>query len=142
MFHKKSCFWNFRRNPQENTFAGVSFLAKLHTTGLICRASANYCFCKWISFLHNLLIKLFFLHVRFATSSRKTFSEKHLWLGSPRENRRNFVEVLKSPFKFKEAVAQTCSVKKVFLEISQNLQENTCARDSGTGVFPWILPNF
>ena len=23
-----------------------------------------------------------------------------------------------------------CSVKKVFLEISQNLQENTCARDS------------
>ena len=100
MFHKKSCFWNFRRNPQENTFAGVSFLAKLHTTGLICRASANYCFCKWISFLHNLLIKLFFLHVRFATSSRKTFSEKHLWLGSPRENRRNFVEVLKSPFKF------------------------------------------
>ena len=27
-----------------------------------------------------------------------------------------------------EAVAQRCSVKKVFLEISQNLQENTCAR--------------
>ena len=26
----------------------------------------------------------------------------------------------------KKAVAQTCSVKKVFLEISQNLQENTC----------------
>ena len=30
----------------------------------------------------------------------------------------------------KEAVAQTCSVKKVFLEISQNSQENTCARAS------------
>ena len=29
-----------------------------------------------------------------------------------------------------EAVAQGCSVKKVFLEISQNPQENTCARDS------------
>ena len=29
-----------------------------------------------------------------------------------------------------EAVAQTCSVKKVFLIISQNLQENTCARVS------------
>ena len=29
-----------------------------------------------------------------------------------------------------EAVAQRCSVKKVFLEISQNLQENTCARVS------------
>ena len=29
-----------------------------------------------------------------------------------------------------EVVAQTCSVKKVFLEISQNSQENTCARVS------------
>ena len=29
-------------------------------------------------------------------------------------------------------VVQWCSVKKVFLEISQNLQENTCARASGT----------
>ena len=29
-----------------------------------------------------------------------------------------------------EAVAQTRSVKKVFLEISQNSQENTCARAS------------
>ena len=47
-----------------------------------------------------------------------------------------------------EAVVRKCSVKKVFLEISQNPQENTCARDSfliklqlyqkrvsGTGVF-------
>ena len=59
-----------------------------------------------------------------------------------------------------EAVAQKCSVKKVFLEISQNSQENTCAwvsflikllasalqfylkRDSGTVVFLWILQNF
>ena len=31
---------------------------------------------------------------------------------------------------YKGAVAQTCSVKKVFLEISQNSQENTCARVS------------
>ena len=29
-----------------------------------------------------------------------------------------------------EAVAQRCSVKKVFLEISQNSQENTCASAS------------
>ena len=29
-----------------------------------------------------------------------------------------------------EAVAQRCSVKKVFLEILQNSQENTCARVS------------
>ena len=27
-----------------------------------------------------------------------------------------------------EAVIRWCSVKKVFLEVSQNLQENTCAR--------------
>ena len=31
---------------------------------------------------------------------------------------------------FSKAVAQTCSIKKVFLEISQNSQENTCARVS------------
>ena len=29
-----------------------------------------------------------------------------------------------------QAVAQRCSVRKVFLEISQNSQENTCARFS------------
>ena len=29
-----------------------------------------------------------------------------------------------------EAVVRKCSVKKVFLEISQNSQENTCARAS------------
>ena len=31
---------------------------------------------------------------------------------------------------FIEAVTQRCSVKKVFLEILQNSQENTCARVS------------
>ena len=29
-----------------------------------------------------------------------------------------------------EAVVQSCSVKKMFLEISQNSQENNCARVS------------
>ena len=56
--------------------------------------------------------------------------------------------------------AQRCSVKKMFLEISQNSQENNFARisfliklqapdlqllnknDSGTSVFMWILRNF
>ena len=38
-----------------------------------------------------------------------------------------------------EAVAQRCSVKKVFLEISQNPQENAFLC---TGVFLWILRNF
>ena len=32
--------------------------------------------------------------------------------------------------------------KKLFLEISQNSEENTCARDPGTGVLLWILWNF
>ena len=47
-----------------------------------------------------------------------------------------------------EAVVQRCSVKKVFLEISQNWQENTCAWVSfliklqGSGLFLWILWNF
>ena len=43
-----------------------------------------------------------------------------------------------------------CSAKKVFLQILQNSQENTCAgasflikkRDSHTDVFLWILQNF
>ena len=44
-----------------------------------------------------------------------------------------------------EAAAQRCSVKNVFLEISQDSKENTCARvsflkrDSSTSVFLWIL---
>ena len=33
-------------------------------------------------------------------------------------------------FALPEAVSQRCSVKKVFIEISQNSQENTCARVS------------
>ena len=38
---------------------------------------------------------------------------------------------LKKSFKnIPEAVAQTCTVKKVFLEVSQNSQENTCGRGS------------
>ena len=60
----------------------------------------------------------------------------------------------------KEEVVVKCSVKKVFLKISQNLQENTFVgvsfliklhssglklylkRDSNTGVFLWILSIF
>ena len=35
-----------------------------------------------------------------------------------------------SKFLRTEAVVRRCSIKKVFSEISQNSQENTCARDS------------
>ena len=55
-----------------------------------------------------------------------------------------------------EAVARRCSVKKVFVKVSQVSQENTCAgvsfsirvwglqlkRDSGTGDFLWNLGTF
>ena len=59
-----------------------------------------------------------------------------------------------------EAATRGVLCKKVFLEISQNSQENTCdrvsfliklqawalqfylKRDSGTGIFLWILWNF
>ena len=37
---------------------------------------------------------------------------------------------LKNTFLTAEAVVWRCSIKKVYLEISQNLQENTCARES------------
>ena len=37
---------------------------------------------------------------------------------------------LKNTFLTAEAVVRRCSKKKVFLEISQNLQENTCATES------------
>ena len=36
----------------------------------------------------------------------------------------------KNLFEYKEAVIQRCSVEKIFLEISQNSQENTSARVS------------
>ena len=37
---------------------------------------------------------------------------------------------MKETFDISEAVAQTCSVKKVFLQFLQNSHENTCARIS------------
>ena len=71
-----------------------------------------------------------------------------------------FVETPRNGYPWQEAVVRTCSLKKVFSKISQNSQENTCARvsfstklqasgqqlyskiDYGTGVFLWILENF
>ena len=45
--------------------------------------------------------------------------------------------------KCEEAVDRRCSVKKMFLEILQDSQENIyLKRDPGTGVFLWILQNF
>ena len=50
------------------------------------------------------------------------------------KTRINYYKTLNAPvcplrsIKAAEAVAQMCYVKKVFLEISRNLQENTCDR--------------
>ena len=57
--------------------------------------------------LQNLVVHIFFW---------KEILEKKYWIAL----------ILLTP----EAVAQTCSVKKVFLKISKNSQENTCARVS------------
>ena len=38
--------------------------------------------------------------------------------------------IVKESWIISEALVQRCSVKNVFLEISQNSQENTCARAS------------
>ena len=92
--------------------------------------------------------------------------------GSFHETWNNFMKYFYLSIQHSEAVVQMCSVKKVFLEISQNSQENTCTRASfliklqvwgqslffnnvaglrpatllkkasGTGVFLWILWNF
>ena len=85
-----------------------------------------------------------------AESTPDEFPGKNLVRQSiPRGNNLDFLtsptilDNLVHPRENTEAVVQRCSVKKVFLEISQNSQENTCARvcfliklqASGTSVF-------
>ena len=73
-----------------------------------------------------------------------TFSKYYKWVGLLQcpsylfnnvilfESLKDTIQKISSRRKFKrllsEAVAQSCSVKKVFLEISQNSQDNACAR--------------
>ena len=66
---------------------------------------------------------------------KNTYFEEHLWTaasGLCELNSLFWVEIVKNIFLLltSEAVARRCSVKKVLLEISQNSQENTCARVS------------
>ena len=56
----------------------------------------------------------------------KNYLKKH---EKEREHSRNNTVNFRNQF-YSEAVARRCSVKKVFLEISQNSQESTCARVS------------
>ena len=71
-------------------------------------------------------------------------------------NRQRSTNALGVLLRYSEAVVRTCSVKRVFLNISQNLQENNCAgvsfstklqadqkRDSGSGNhLPFINKTF
>ena len=53
---------------------------------------------------------------------------RNIVVGPPKTEK--LLIVKKRFYKKSEAVARRCSVKKLFLEISQNSQENTCTRVS------------
>ena len=63
---------------------------------------------------------------------------------SPSWGKKNWLEMMqRTKAQTLEAVVQRCSVKNVFLEISQNSQKNTCARVSflikASGLQPSVL---
>ena len=95
-------FLKISENPQENTCVRVSFLIKLYAWGPQLYQKRGSC--KFWEIFKN----SFFYRTPSAAASEHN---KSIW-------------------KVCEAVAQRYSVKKVFLEISQNSQENTCARVS------------
>ena len=63
------------------------------------------------------------------------FQSKHSWI--QKKKKKKTVHNGDS-----EAVAKRCSVKKVFLEISQNSLRNTCARVSFLQALDWKACNF
>ena len=113
---------------------------------------ALFCFHCWLrTGWINLVVKQFSWKVSTGRKLGPYFCHIYLpnlknVLGSTEKNLRPFCcSGLKT-----EAVAQMCSVKKLFLEVLQNSQENNCARVSfliklqawGTFIFLWILRNF
>ena len=72
-----------------------------------------------MKFLKDIVWSNFFVRALFLSNFLKSLVQK-----------KNFGLISQVVFEleylFKEAVVQRCSVKKVFLEISQNSQENTC----------------
>ena len=83
------------------------------------------------------------LHMRILLASRKKYLREGYTVkfffqgiswntvsGSFHETWNNFMKYFYFSMQHSEAVVQMCSVKKVFLEIAQNSQENTCTRDS------------
>ena len=75
------------------------------------------CFCKFaarwetLRFISNRDLFRYSHHRKYPTSCKQALNLRRSWVQT-------------------EAVVQRCSVKKVFLEISINSQENTCARVS------------
>ena len=82
-------------------------------------------FCDHLSSFLRLPI---FLKAQLGESSLEVI--KVIYLPSSNVLRKISNRVLKSSFAMTEAVVWRCSAEKVFLEILQNLQENTCARVS------------
>ena len=68
---------------------------------------------------------IIFCHFLFDDKVRMTGGRRNLSSGFQIIDTFILIDLLLS-----EAAAQRCSVKQVFLEISQNSQENTCARAS------------
>ena len=76
-------------------------------------------------------LKIYFLHCSASVKKKAKFIMKRISVGKC--GILSDVSKIKSVYRsraFSEAFARRCSVKKVFLEISQNSQENTCARVS------------
>ena len=82
-------------------------------------------FCDHLSSFLRLSI---FLKAQLGDNSLEVI--KIIYLPSSNILRKISNRVLKSSFAMTEAVVRRCSVEKVFLEILQNSQENTCARAS------------
>ena len=103
-------FSEISQNLQENTCARVSFL---------------------INFIKKETLAQMF-YCEFCEISKNTFFHKTHLVAASESNRYSFFSrnsFTKSRV-LSEAVVQRCSVKKVFLKILQNSQENTCDRVS------------
>ena len=72
--------------------------------------------------LSGLVIGLY-IWFKLSASRREEYEEVQIKLGLP-------AHTFLKHFELTEAVVQRCSVKKVFLNISQNSQEHNCARVS------------
>ena len=105
----KKVFFEISQNSQENTCASVSFsIRRPQPTTLWKKKLCHRCFL-----------------VNFVKFLRTPFLIEHFWWLLPNWS---FELVINSIIT--EAVVRRCCVKKVFLETSQNSQEDTCARVS------------